>query len=454
MRGMTGKKRKFGAAVFLTVLSVLLQGTAVSAAEEEPVATGPDWAMDAATAPAVVAESAILMDVDTGVTLYEKRIHEKYYPASITKLLTCLVAAENSELTDVVTFSHQAVFGIERGSSHIGIDEGEQLTMQDCYYAALLESANEVSSGMAEHIGGSVEGFAAMMNEKVAELGGCDSHFVNANGLHDDNHYTSAYDMALIGQAFAENDMLLEISGTAFYHIDATPMQPDEIDLRHHHRMLPGCQLSKARPYEYMIGGKNGFTSVARTTLVTFAKKDGHRLVCVVLKDENPHHYTDTLSLFEYGFACYENASLKARIDAKAAELQAEKGGQEETAADEAVAASAGALAGGDAGGTPALENPAGKLTAEEMDSRVDSVGNHGMSGQENAAEAGKEVRSILKKERTDSFPVLTIMVTAVVAATVAVCGAIFYQSYRREMERRRRRAEIMARHRARRQEG
>ena len=182
------KKNKFGMAVFLTVVSVILQCMSVSATEEEEaipgqaqLPSGPDWAMDEDTAPEVVADSAILMDIDTGVILYEKNIHKRQYPASVTKLLTCLVAAENSELTDIVTFSREAVFGIEKGSSNIGIDEGEQLTMEECYYGALLTSANEVSSGIAEHVGGSIEGFAEMMNDKVQELGGVDSHFVNAN---------------------------------------------------------------------------------------------------------------------------------------------------------------------------------------------------------------------------------------------------------------------------------
>lgn len=458
MTGMRGKKCKIGITTFVTILSVfsvVMQGFTVCATAEEPVPTGPDWAMDAAAAPAVVAEGAILMDVDTGVVFYEKNIHEKYYPASITKLLTCLVAAENSELTDIVKFSHEAVFGIESGSSHIGIDEGEELTMKDCYYGALLESANEVCSGIAEHVGGSVEGFAAMMNEKVKELGGNESNFVNANGLHNDNHYTSAYDMALIGQAFAKNEMLLEISGTDFYHIDATAAQPDEIDLRHHHRMLPGCQLSKARPYEYMIGGKNGFTSIARTTLVTFAKKDGHRLVCVLLKDENPHHYTDTLSLFEYGFACYENPSLKDQIDAKTKELQGKQEVSEnETSEDGIVAASAGTAALGDGAGISAGGNGTEGLGLDEMDRRVDNVGKDKASGRIGEADAEKEVRYKTGKGQTGSIPVLTIVVTIVAAAAVSVCGVIFYRNYMQEMERRRRRAEIMARHRARREAG
>ncbi len=433
------KKNKFGMAVFLTVVSVILQCMSVSATEEEEaipgqaqLPSGPDWAMDEDTAPEVVADSAILMDIDTGVILYEKNIHKRQYPASVTKLLTCLVAAENSELTDIVTFSREAVFGIEKGSSNIGIDEGEQLTMEECYYGALLTSANEVSSGIAEHVGGSIEGFAEMMNAKVQELGGVDSHFVNANGLHDDNHYTSAYDMALIGQAFAQNKMLLDISGTAFYHINATPTQKDEIDLRNHHRMLPDCELSGRYPYEYMIGGKNGYTDMARLTLVTFAKKDGHRLVCVVLKDEaKPNHYLDTIALFNYGFACYDDPAVRARIDEKAEELKPE---EEEPLPEENI-----------------VDGDLETLTQEEMDARVDSLGKREDSAPEEAGERGKEVERPDRKGLSGST-ILTILVILVVLAAAGTCCYIFYRSWLREQERKRRQAEIMARHRARKQ--
>lgn len=418
---------------FLIVVSVFLQCMSVSATEdvqgqEEQLPSGPDWAIDMDAAPDVMAGSAILMDIDTGVILYEKNSHERMYPASITKLLTCLVAYEHSELTDVVTFSREAVFGIEKDSSNIGIDVGEELTMEECYYAALLESANEVSSGIAEHVGGSIEGFADMMNAKVQELGGTDSHFVNANGLQDEEHYTSAYDMALIGRAFAQNEVLLKISGTPYYHFSATPKQKDEIDLRHHHAMLPGCQRGTSRIYEYAIGGKNGYTDTSRQTLVTFAKKDGHRLVCVVMKEEKPNHYIDSTNLFEYGFACYENPSVRAQIDAKAKEIAPV---QEETA---------------DTG-----EQPQG-LTPEEIEERENRVDGLADKNQADLDEADGEEDGgkVAERKGSGGISVLTIIVTIIVLAAVTVCALILYRSYKRERERRRRQAEIMARHRER----
>lgn len=433
------KKRRLRIAVFLTALSVFLQCMSVSATEEgedvqgqeEQLPSGPDWAIDENAAPDVVAESAILVDVDTGVTLYEKNIHEKLYPASITKLLTCLVAFEHSELTDMVTFSHEAVYGIERGSSNIAIDEGRQLTMQDCYYAALLVSANEVSSAMAEHVGGSIEGFADMMNAKVRELGGTDSHFVNANGLHNEEHYTSARDMSLIGRAFFQNETLSEISGTAYYCIEPTPVQEKKIELRNHHRMLPDCQLSRKKPYEYTVGGKTGYTNDSGNTLVTCAEKDGHRLVCVVLKDTNPKHYLDSIALFDYGFACYENPSVKALIDAKAEEL---KPAEEET---------------------EDINEPARELTPEEREereNRVDSLADKNQAGMDEAD--GQEEGKTSERKRSGGISILTIIVSIVVLAAVMICGLILYRNFRREQERRRRQAEIMARHRDRKRQG
>ena len=166
--------------------------------------------------PAIGAQSAILLEANTGVLLYAKNIDEKLYPASTTKLMTCLLAAENSTMDEMVTFSHDAVFSIEPGSSHIGIDENESMPMEECLYGILTGSANEVANAVAEHIAGSMEDFAKMMNEKAAELGCKNTHFVNAHGLHDENHYTSAYDLALIAKAFFQNELLSSFPGATW----------------------------------------------------------------------------------------------------------------------------------------------------------------------------------------------------------------------------------------------
>ena len=249
--------------------------------------------------PIVSAESAILIDADTGVILYEKNIHEKQYPASITKILTTLIASEECELDEMVSFSHKAVYDTPYDSNHIAIEENEQLTMEDCLKAILIRSANEVSFAVAEHICGSDwENFAPIMNERAKELGCLNTNFVNPNGLPDENHYTTAYDMAMIGRAFFSNEILCNMTTTKLLHIMPSAHQPDEIMEANKMLIIPGKQYG----YDYLVGCKTGYTNDARFTLVACAEKDGMRLISVVMKDESPNHYEDIAALMNYGF--------------------------------------------------------------------------------------------------------------------------------------------------------
>lgn len=248
--------------------------------------------------PAISAQSAILMDANTGVILYAKNMDEKAYPASTTKLMTCLIAAENCKLDEMITFSHNAVFSIEQGSSNIGIDEGQSMPLEECLYGILVASANEVANAVAEHIAGSTEAFAEMMNEKAAQLGCENTHFANAHGLFQEDHYTSAHDLALIAQAFFQNELLSKIGNTPFHHFQATATQPDDFTERNKHKLITGeiaCEGIK--------GGKTGYTDEARQTLVTCAEQNGMKLICVVMKEETPDQFHDTVKLFSYGFA-------------------------------------------------------------------------------------------------------------------------------------------------------
>ena len=247
--------------------------------------------------PEIGAQAAILMEANTGVILYAKNIHERLYPASTTKLMTCLLAIENASLDEMVTFSHNAVFSLEEGSSNMGIDEREALTMEECLYGILVASANEVANAVAEHVGGSMDAFADMMNKKAAELGCTDTHFVNAHGLYHDEHYTSAYDLALIARAFFQNETLSKVGNTTTYHFVPTATQPDDFVKRNKHELITG-----AIPYEGIKGGKTGYTDEARQTLVTCAEKNGMKLICVILKEESPEQFNDTVKLFDYGF--------------------------------------------------------------------------------------------------------------------------------------------------------
>ena len=266
--------------------------------------------------PAVWAESAVVMDLDSGTFLYSKNMDVAKYPASITKILTTLIAIEHSRPSEKVTFSENAVYGIEQGSSNIGIRLGENLTMEDCLYGMMLESANEVCVAVAEHISGSVDAFVELMNQKAAFLGCTNTHFTNPNGLPDENHYTTAHDMALIAQAAYNNATFRKVCQTTTYCIGKTNKCGEERWLSNHHKMLPDRDYT----YEGCTGGKTGFTQAALNTLVTYAERNGRRLVCVSLRTNGRQIYTDTASLLDYGFNNFQNYSIfnrKTWADAK-----------------------------------------------------------------------------------------------------------------------------------------
>jgi D-alanyl-D-alanine carboxypeptidase len=250
--------------------------------------------------PDIETPSAILMEESTGTILYEKDAYSAQYPASITKIMTTLIALENSSLDEVVTFSDDAINNTE--GSGIARDYGEMMTMEQCLYAVMLTSANECAYAVAEHVGGGdVNAFVDMMNEKAQELGCVNTHFSNPHGLQDENHYTCAYDMALIARAAYENETFRIITGTARYTIPPTNKHSESTPLANHNEMLYPWQQFKYR-YEYCTGGKTGYTDIARSTLVTYAEKDGMTLVCVVMHTESPNQWIDSTTLFDYGF--------------------------------------------------------------------------------------------------------------------------------------------------------
>ena len=251
----------------------------------------------------VVAESAIVMEQETGTILYSKNMDEVHFPASITKIMTALIVLENCDLDETVTFSADAVYGTELGSSSIARDVNEEMTVEQTLYGMMLESANECAYALGEHVAGDIPSFVDMMNEKAKELGCTNTHFNNTNGLPDDEHYTTAHDMALIARAAYAIPKFAEIAGTKNYTIPPTNKHPDPTPLNNHHQMLHYYKTNKYL-YDYCLGGKTGYTVVAGATLVTYAKKDGMTLICVVMKDTTSDEYTDTTNLFEY---CFDN---------------------------------------------------------------------------------------------------------------------------------------------------
>lgn len=253
--------------------------------------------------PDLVSNAAIVMDASTGQVLYEKNSHERKYPASITKIITTIIALEhNVDFNDTVTMSENAIWDVERDSTLIGLDVGEKVTVKDLVYATMVKSANECAYALAEYVAGDKESFAKLMNEKASDIGCEDTHFVTPNGLHDDNHYTTAYDMALITKYALQNDTFREIAGTVSYTVPATNLTDETRPLWTGTKMI-----NPAEPYyyEYCEGGKNGYTSKSHNTLVTFSKKDGLELICVVLDcDGQKYSYTDSRALYNY---CYNN---------------------------------------------------------------------------------------------------------------------------------------------------
>lgn len=299
-------------AIFMALLLIFTFVTPVYATgetgEEEATTEHPEtteYPDDPSRPPDLVCGAAIVMDAATGQILYEKNAYDKKYPASITKILTTLVALEHGvNFDETITMSENAIWGIERDSTNIGLDVGEKVSVRDIIYATMVKSANECAYAVAELVAGDLESFAAVMNKRIEEIGCQSTHFVTPNGLHDDEHYTCAYDMALITKEALKNDTFREIAGTLSYVVPETNLADETRPLWNGNRMI-----NPAEPYyyEYCKGGKTGYTSKANNTLVTFAEKDGLELICVILDcDGWKYSYTDSRALYNY---CFNNYS-------------------------------------------------------------------------------------------------------------------------------------------------
>ena len=261
--------------------------------------------------PGTYGEAAIVMEARTGAILYAKNIDDKHFPASITKVLTALVAMENGKFDDPVKMSHDSVAFLQPGDSSIALKEGDEINLEQALYATLLASANEAAYTVAENVGLNVghdyEWFIEQMNVRCKELGGQNSNFVNANGLHDENHYTTARDMALIGCEIFEHPEVFDIMQTTQYVIEESDTVEEHVFQQKHKMLLPGYQAY----YEDAIGGKTGYTSDALSTLITMADNGEMELVCVVLRTYGRNIYPDTTALFEYGFENFKKVSVE-----------------------------------------------------------------------------------------------------------------------------------------------
>lgn len=305
--------------IYFTILSTLLtalfsniyaETTSVAETVSETTTEAPSVInnyADSSKTLDISARAAVLIDADTGVVIYEKNPHEKLYPASITKIMTAYLACQYGKFDDTLTASHNAVFGIGPGSSIIGIDEGEQISFLDGLYGIMMESANEVCMMVAEHIDGTVEKFVERMNKQAQEWGCKDTHFNNPHGFHDENHYTTAYDMGIITYNAIKNKDFAKIWGTVDHTIPATNKNVAR-NLHNKDKML---KPTSDYYYEYAIGGKTGFHDEAKNTLVTCAEKDGVKLISVVMKDSGYEKtYEDSKKILDYGFSVYKENTV------------------------------------------------------------------------------------------------------------------------------------------------
>lgn len=266
----------------------------------------PDWPADTG----ILAEGGIVYDVDSGTMIFGQNSRRTYYPASITKLLTALVVLENSSLDEMVTFSDDAINNVEAGSGNsLSLAVGDQMTVEDCLYALLLKSSNQAANALAEHVGGSRDGFVEMMNTKIAELGCTSSRFKNPSGLNDEEQLVTPYDMALIAKAAFANEQLLAISSARSYTLPVTTNNPEGLTITMEHRILRADEGSQYY-VEGAVAGKTGYTSSAGNTLVTYAERDGRRLISIVLKGTQPQYYLDSATLLEFGFDRFQNVDV------------------------------------------------------------------------------------------------------------------------------------------------
>lgn len=289
-----------------------LLGVSLSFAEKEDQKADSGKTSEEATWPdasklKVVCPKATVYCVNTGTFLYDKGMNDKIYPASCTKILTTILAMENADADQKVVVPKEVEEVINPSSSHIALIPGEELKLRDLWYGMLLPSGNDCAVTAAITVAGSLEDFATMMNEKAAEIGCEDSHFVNPHGLHDKNHYTTVHDLALIMAYCVQNETFVEVDSSLKYTIPKTNKTKEPRELWNNHRMVE----NKYAYYAPVIGGKSGATNEAMYNLVTYGKKDDIELIVVTAGGQTPDEdCEDTRTLMEFFFKNYSLASL------------------------------------------------------------------------------------------------------------------------------------------------
>lgn len=257
--------------------------------------------------PEITANAALIMEDSTNTVLYAKNMDAPLYPSSITKILTTLIALENSNLADSVTMTETGTAASADGSVSLNAQVGETFTMEQCLYAIMLGSANDISVQVAEQVGGSVDNFVAMMNQKAQDLGCTNTTFTNPTGLPDENQVSTAYDLALIMQAALKNETFQTIAAAASYTIPATNLNSAERALTNN---FPLGTVTNASYYEGTLAGKSGYTQASGSTLAAGASRNGITLICVILSGTEQQVPPEAVTLLDYGFANFQTVTV------------------------------------------------------------------------------------------------------------------------------------------------
>ena len=263
----------------------------------------------------------LVMEASTGKVIYEKDGYSKSYPASTTKIMTAILTLEHCKLTDTATVSHEAIFTVPIGYSHAYLQEGEELTIEQLLHVLLIPSANDAANVLAEHIAGSISSFTTMMNTKALELGCTGTNFVNANGIHNTNHYSTAYDLALMGRYAMQNETFRKIVSTTKYTLPATNKYPEPTRFFKQTNLLivpDDRDRVDNYYYPYTTGIKTGYTDAAGNCIVASAKKDDVEYIVVILGAQNTENglsvrYIDCKKLFDYAFENYKTYTINEK---------------------------------------------------------------------------------------------------------------------------------------------
>lgn len=267
--------------------------------------------------PDISAGAAILIDSSSEKIIYSKNESEKMYPASTTKILTAILTIENCNLDDVVTVPYEAISSIPSGYSVAALQVGEQLTVEQLLQVMLIHSANDAANVLAYHVSGSIDAFANLMNQKVEELGLTNTHFTNPSGMHNENHYTTAYDLAIIMKYCMKNTTFRKLSSLKYCTIPATNKYDQRVyNTTNELLIYDNRDVQSNYYYKYAIAGKTGYTTEAKNCLVSVSNKDDLELICVVLSaglypNNLSAKFVDTKNIFNYGYNNYTIRKLR-----------------------------------------------------------------------------------------------------------------------------------------------